>query len=132
MEMTGSPSHDTVCTVIVTFHPQERFFHLLRALRALARRTVVVDNGSPAETVSRLRALATDAGVELIANPVNLGIAAALNLGVRRARERGAMWALLLDQDTEVAPDILQVMEAALADFGDRGRVAVIGANYGT
>jgi rhamnosyltransferase len=132
VEMTPGPSHDTVCTVIVTFHPQAWLFDLLPALRALALRTVVVDNGSPAEAVDRLRALAAEAGIELIANDANLGIAAALNQGVRRARERGAAWALLLDQDTDVAPNILEGMAAALADFADPGRVAVIGANYGT
>lgn len=129
--MIPLPNHGNVCTVLVTFHPQARLFDRLPAIRTLAQGTVVVDNGSAPETVARLRALATGPDLEVIANDANLGVAAALNQGLRRAKDRGAAWALLLDQDTEPAANILEAMVVALADFPDPGQVAVIGANYG-
>ncbi len=131
MEMKLAPSHAEVCTVIITFHPQPRFFDALHALRRIARRTIVVDNGSGAEALARLQELAAQGAIDLIANHGNLGVAAALNQGTRRAQAHGAAWALLLDQDSEVSPRILEGMAAALSDYAEPSRVAVIGANYG-
>jgi len=130
--MTPAPSHGVAWTVIITFHPQPRFFDSLPAIRAIATRTIVVDNGSGAETLSRLQDLATDDAIDLIANHGNLGVAAALNQGIRMAQSHGAAWALLLDQDSEVSSRILEVMAAAVSDYPDPMRVAAIGANYGT
>jgi rhamnosyltransferase len=131
MEMNVAPSHGVACTVVVTFHPPPRFFETLPALRAIATRTIVVDNGSGTQTLSRLRHLAAAGAIDLIANHANLGLAAALNQGIGMARGHGSAWVLLLDQDSEVAPGILDYMAAALSDYPDSSRVAVIGANYG-
>lgn len=130
MEVIAVPGYGNVSTIIVTFHPRAQLLDRLPGLCALARWTVVVDNGSPAETIDRLRTLATESGADLIANEVNLGVATALNQGLRRARARGASWALLLDQDTEPDLSILERMAGALAGYPEPGRVALIGANY--
>ena len=39
---------------------------------------------------------------EIILNKENLGIATALNIGVRKALENGYEWILTMDQDPEV------------------------------
>jgi len=131
MEMKAAPSHGVACTVVVTFHPPPRFFETLQAVRAIATRTIVVDNGSDTQTLSRLQHLAAAGAIDLIANHANLGLAAALNQGIGMAQGRGSAWVLLLDQDSEVAPGILESMAAALLDYPEPSRVAVIGANYG-
>jgi rhamnosyltransferase len=94
----------TLATVTVTYHPEPE---LLEAqLRQLPREAlkVIVDNGSRPELLELVRALAAShPGVVLVENGDNLGLAAALNLGVGIAAARCAPegLVLLLDQDTE-------------------------------
>jgi GT2 family glycosyltransferase len=55
--------------------------------------------------------------VEVIVNAANLGYAAGNNVGLQRALEAGADYILLLNNDTLVAPDMLdELVAAALAD----------------
>lgn len=96
----------TVVAVVVTFHPDVAVTAtLLDALSHQVDAVVVVDNGSP--DVAGLRAAVASAGAELVALGANLGIAAAQNVGVVRARELGATHVLLSDQDSLPAPDMV-------------------------
>src|SRR5262249_14454479 len=58
--------------------------------------------------------------VELIRNGANLGFAGGCNVGIRRALERGADWALLLNNDAIAEPGLA----AALARAADARRDA--------
>ena len=95
---TSSPQ---VIAVVVTHRPDIRATaRLLAALAPQVAHVVVVDNGSPAETVTALReALSTTTG-ELVSLAENVGIAAAQNVGITRARAGGATHILLSDQDS--------------------------------
>ncbi len=62
-----------------------------------AESILVVDNGSPDDTVACLQREAPE--VEVIANGANLGFAAAANIGLRRALKAGAQWVLLVNND---------------------------------
>jgi GT2 family glycosyltransferase len=87
--------------------------HLERCLRSLAAQTlaahevVVVDNGSTDGSVEFLRA---GAQVRLVALPANVGYGAALNTGMRVA---SGQYLLALNNDTELAPDCLQLLVSA-------------------
>ncbi len=82
-----------------------------RVLGALSRQEraptgiVLVDNGSVDGSVEWVRDNHPD--IELIGTGENLGFAAANNLGAARAVELGAEWLLLLNTDTEPAPEFL-------------------------
>lgn len=93
-----------LCTVTVTFNPDLDV--LARQLRQLPTQTlkIVVDNASQAELRQQLRALlAGRDDVRLLENEANIGLAAALNQGVRHAcmATPKCRYVLLLDQDTE-------------------------------
>ncbi len=105
-----------VCAVIVTYHPDEAFATRLAAIDRQVAHTVIVDNGSPQETVGQLAALASTR-VKLIANGENRGVAAALNQGLHEALARGFSWAVTFDQDSRPA----EGMVAALLERGLRG-----------
>ena len=128
--MTLAPSPNTVCTLIVTYYPSAELFERLPQLCAIAQRTIVVDNGSPDRTIKKLHAMAATEGYQLVPNPTNLGVAAALNQGVRRAREQGATWALLLDQDSLPKSTILHGITTAIARYKGNSDIAVVAANY--
>ena len=74
--------------------------------------------------------LAVEPSVELVINGENLGIAQALNVGIRRAVSHGYAYALLLDQDTQVDDDMVETLLAIYSSFRDKERLAVIGSHY--
>jgi GT2 family glycosyltransferase len=78
-------------------------------------RVMVVDNGSRDGSVEAIRA--RHPRVELVALPENRGYAGGNNAGIRTALEAGAEGVLLLNNDTEVAPDFLPpLLEATEPD----------------
>lgn len=91
-----------VGAVVVTYHPDAEVAGNLRALAGEVGRLVVVDNGSSAGELEVLRGVQAECGFEIVENGSNLGIATALNVGVRRLREQECAWVLLFDQDSRV------------------------------
>ena len=101
---------DRVCGVIVTFHPRAADLENLRILCSQVTFLVVVDNGSSAENLLALRAESERHDFVLLENGRNLGIGAALNEGVRRAKALGAHWVALFDQDSQVTSGFITFM----------------------
>jgi len=99
-----------VCAVVVTFHPQRQDLENLSALRLQVEGLVVVDNGSGTAELEQLRASCLIECYELIENGENLGIAAALNIGVRWANSNGFEWIALFDQDSAVTDGFITQM----------------------
>lgn len=83
----------------------------LRALRYPRVDVLVVDNASRDGTATTIRARYPE--VALIETGQNLGFAAGNNVGLRYALQHGYDYALLLNNDTEVAPDLLDALIAA-------------------
>lgn len=110
-----APDPASIATITVTYNADLEILWRQQAQLAAASLRILVDNASIAASHDRLRALADAAGAELIVLPVNIGLAAAINIGLRRIRERGlAIRAiLLLDQDTEPGPNGLHVLQRA-------------------
>ena len=100
--------------IIVTFHPQAEHLESLRKVRAQVDLLVVVDNGSPETELGWLRQASRNLGFALIENGKNLGIATALNLGIREAQRAGCHWVFLFDQDSNVTEGFVAAM---VADF---------------
>lgn len=97
-----------VSIVILNYNGRDDTLACLRSLDHVqypSVRIVVVDNGSTDGSIAALR----DAYPELalIETGANLGFAAGNNLGVQHALDQGADYVLLLNNDTEVAPDFL-------------------------
>ncbi len=106
--MPGQRRPPRVIAVVVTFEPVvEDTTRLLTALRPQVADIVVVDNGSAPERLDALRNAAQSLEVSVVALESNRGVAAAQNLGIAWIRERGAEFALLFDQDSLPAPDMV-------------------------
>jgi rhamnosyltransferase len=104
-----------IASITVTYYPD--LAALQRQLDSVAEQVhtmVVVDNGSPAPVLAALRALCTKLGALLLPLPHNQGIGAAQNAGIAQARQQGAQWVLLLDQDSEATPQMVGTLHAAL------------------
>jgi rhamnosyltransferase len=119
-----------VCAIVVTYHPDEAVWPNLAAIRRQVDRVVVVDNSADAVTAERLSTLAAEGGYEVILNPENLGIAAALNAGAARAIARGYEWLATFDQDSRVPDGFVATLLGQLAAFPNRDRVAIVSPLY--
>lgn len=85
----------------------------LRHLHYAERRVVVVDNGSTDGSVAALRRATPPLAIEIIEAGRNLGYAGGNNLGIRYALDRGADFILVLNNDTTVAPRLLNELVGA-------------------
>lgn len=76
------------------------------------KKIIVVDNASKDDSMQILQErYGTDAGIELITLEDNYGFSYANNVGMRKAMEEGADYVLLLNNDTEIASDMLTQLE---------------------
>lgn len=78
---------------------------------------IVVDNGSTDDSLVRVRAVTWQFPLRVIENGANLGFAEGNNVGIRAALDSGVEFVMLLNNDTEIAPDCLdQLMDTAAAN----------------
>jgi rhamnosyltransferase len=134
--MSGGTSSGagSVTAVVVTHEPDvdALVITLLETSRQVSR-TVVVDNGSQSQ-VELIRRLESLPGVALIRLDRNRGIAAALNLGVRRLAAEGHdhTWVLTLDQDTLLHPGAVDSLLGSLdlLDASTRDECGVVGLRH--
>src|SRR6185437_6681202 len=99
--------------IIVTFHPSPALVGNVELLKPQVSEIVIVDNGSGESSATMLRELEKQSGIRVIWNGKNLGIAAALNIGVRHAAAGDYPWVLTFDQDSTVTPEFVQKMLGA-------------------
>lgn len=116
--------------VVVTHHPDAGFPARLSALSLQFPKVVVVDNHSRDEELAGVREGTRT--IDLIRNPENLGIGAALNQACRRAQEHGASWVVTFDQDSVPAVDLLSCLAAEWGTHPDHDRIGLVGVNFRT
>ena len=112
----GAETPDHVCAVVVTFFPDAGFPERLEKIAAQVSRVIVVDNGTTGRSAPNLEmALGARDTVTCIRNRENLGVAAALNQGIRAALKDGGSfsWIATFDQDSLPAPDMVEKMKRA-------------------
>lgn len=106
----------TLATVTVTFNPDVAVLAAQLHALPVACSKIIVDNASRPEIAVQIEALATHtAKVHLLRNDSNLGLAAAINRGVRLASgfTPAPCFVLLLDQDSEPQVGSVEVLVAA-------------------
>ena len=117
----------SVAAVVLSWNGREDTLACLRSLAGEAVDAIVVDNASEdgsAEVVEQ-----QFPAVELIRNDVNLGYAGGMNVGIRRALERGADHVLLLNNDVEVEPGAVAKLAAAAEGAGAVSPLITFAAN---
>jgi GT2 family glycosyltransferase len=104
-----------VCSVIVNWNGRGVLDRCLATLIASSYQgltVVVVDNASSDGSQELVRE--SYPSVLLIENAKNLGYAGGVNAGLRYAMAQGAEYALLLNNDTEIAPDAVELLVEAM------------------
>jgi rhamnosyltransferase len=121
---------ESICAVIVTYHPSEAMLEIASNVLAQVDGLVVVDNGSNPTQLALLRTVRQTLRFQLIENEKNLGIAEALNQGVRWAKSEGFRWVVLFDQDSQITEDFVEQMFAAWKANPERERVGSIHSRH--
>ncbi len=107
-----------VAIVLLNWNQEDLTLACLRSLRQVDYadlQVILVDNGSRPGSLAAIEAGFPD--VTLIKHERNLGFTGGNNAGIRRALAEGADYIMLLNNDTEVAPDMLRLLvEFAEAD----------------
>jgi hypothetical protein len=105
-----------VCVIVLNWNQRDDTLACLASLQRSDRpamEIVVVDNGSADDSVAAIRTRFPQ--VTLIEAGDNTGYVGGNNLGLERARRSRAAYALLLNNDAEVAPDTLGLLLDAAA-----------------
>lgn len=112
-------------SVTVAFNPNpERLAEQLHALQGEVSDIIVVDNGSES-AVARLPQLA-GLPMRVLSLADNTGVARGFNAGVAAARDRGAEFVLLLDDDSVPEPGMVEELIAACSGrAGEDGALPV-------
>lgn len=110
--MTQQPE---VNIIVLNYNSRDDTLDCLRSLQHLTylrTHIILVDNGSTDGTVPLVRACHPQ--VEIIETGENLGFTGGNNVGIQRAMRNGADYIMLLNNDTIVAPDMLDIMVEAM------------------
>lgn len=116
---------NSVCAVIVTYHPEPDVLENLAKARPQVEGMVVVDNGSTPEELAPFRPASQTMPFALIENGDNLGIATALNQGIRWARQQGFQWVILFDQDSTTTDGMVAAMLKEHAEHPQKEKIAI-------
>ena len=122
---------EMIVAVVVTYQPG--FIALARLLDAIkhqVRQTIVVDNGSTVD-VNAFLAGRNDQSVHCLCLRANYGVAAAQNAGIVWAKEAGAHFVVLFDQDSKPALDMIGELLEAHRQLETQGaNVAAVGCRH--
>lgn len=125
-----TPCKKNISAVIVTFFPDSSFPERVSRIARQVDQVVIVDNNSNKKIQRVLEGIKNSyVKVHLIRNDKNVGVATALNIGFRWARDRHYAWALTFDQDTVVEEFMVPKLIQAHKLFRDKDKIAVIGSN---
>ncbi|MEQ1600159.1 MAG: glycosyltransferase family 2 protein [Methylophilaceae bacterium] len=107
----NTQSLNNIAIVVLNWNGADDTLACLDSLAALTYSkfsVILVDNGSTDDSLIRLRAHNSSYPLTLLENGKNLGYAEGNNVGTRYALEHDANFVLLLNNDTTVAPDLLE------------------------
>jgi len=93
---------------------------------------IIVDNASSKSCLGMLRDISKNPKIHLVENEKNHGVATALNIGFRIAKDRheNLDWCLTLDQDTLIYSNFFENLISSYTDCNLNQNVGIIGSNY--
>lgn len=115
----------SICAVIVSYEPDSSLIRLYESIKNQVDEIVVIDNNSSSKnSVEILRNL--EKNITIIFNKKNLGVAAALNQGVKFAINKNYSWVLTLDQDSEFLQNTYNLLQKSYENLKDKDKVMII------
>ncbi|HAT4202276.1 TPA: glycosyltransferase family 2 protein [Clostridium perfringens] len=122
--------NNKVCCVVVTYNIGKKFYECFDSVINQVEFVVIVDNGSDKETINVLKGLESQSNVKVIYNFENLGIATALNKGVKYAIKNKYEWILTMDNDSRATTNMVSSMLEWYKELGNKNNVVSIFPEY--
>ncbi|MEW6259838.1 MAG: glycosyltransferase [Thermodesulfobacteriota bacterium] len=106
-----------VLIAVVTYNGEATIQGTLEAALAMNEDVpvMVIDNASMDRTIAIVKRM-TCPRIRFIRNKTNMGVGSAFNEALRQAKNMGAEWLMLLDQDSQPDGDALAVMLGSVAE----------------
>lgn len=124
------PIKNNTSAVVVLYNPEDITIDNISSYQNCVDTIYVVDN-TPAGVGSNFLAKLTKIKkYEYVCLGENLGIAAALNCGVKKAQEDGYQWVATFDQDSSVVDEYFSAMEKIFLAVPDKECIAIISPIY--
>lgn len=117
-----------VAAIIVSYNPDKNLLDSVNLLISQVEKIIIVDNGSIEEKrkdISSIKDIDNER-IEIIFNEENLGIATALNIGVREALKQGFNWILTMDQDSKASKDMVEKMFEVYNNIDEKERKSIL------
>ena len=117
-----------VAAIIVSYNPDKNLLDSVNLLISQVEKIIIVDNGSIEEKrkdISSIKDIYNER-IEIIFNEENLGIATALNIGVREALKQGFNWILTMDQDSKASKDMVEKMFEVYNNIDKKERKSIL------
>lgn len=123
-------STDKTCAVMVLYHPDSNLMTNVTVVLLEVDHLYLVDNSDGNGGVSYIGKVATNERITYIKNSENLGVAAALNIGLKEAYLKGYKFALLLDQDTKMLPSSVNKLASIYNAANKVKNVCMVGSAH--
>lgn len=117
-----------VAAIIVSYNPDKNLLDSVNLLISQVEKIIIVDNGSIEEKrkdISSIKDIDNER-IEIIFNEENLGIATALNIGVREALKQGFNWILTMDQDSKASKYMVEKMFEVYNNIDEKERKSIL------
>lgn len=118
--------HD-VLAVVITYNPDKDIRENIKAMLDQRLDVIIIDNGSENNFEAFINDLKLDEEIEIIKNYRNMGIAYALNQGLKIAKARKYKLILTMDQDSLLLNNSIDEM---LKILNKEKKLVSVGANY--
>ena len=101
-----------VVAIIISYNPDNNLLDSVNLLKNQVEKIIIVDNGSKKEKVKNINLIRDidKEKIEVIFNEENLGIATALNIGIKEGLKQGYNWILTMDQDSKCSENMVKKM----------------------
>lgn len=119
-----------VCGVLISFHPSSQILKNVEVLSWQVGHVVVIDNTPDSGAVNVLSDLERLETCTVIRNRKNLGIATALNIGIRQAISQGFPWIITFDQDSQIRDGYIKEMLSAYREAARHTQVGMLCPRY--
>jgi len=118
-----------ICCLIITYNPDSVLYELLNDIKNQVGKIIIVDNSTEQLTLNKLIQISKLLDVNVVLNNENVGIAKALNQGVKIAKEMGYNWVLTFDQDSKPYSNIIETITNAYNSYPEKSKIGAIGVN---
>lgn len=121
---------DSICCLIITFNPDNGLLKLINTMSKQVNRIIIVDNNSTNEGAKIIDSIENQDKVDIIRNNTNVGIATALNQGVKEAMKFNFDFVLTFDQDSTPFDNIINVIQEVYNSYSSKNEIGAIGVSY--